>query len=246
MGFVSTSIVLLAYKEAENLKILLPKIHAVMETLGAPYEILVIDSAQPLDDTEAMCTANHARYIPQEEPFYGGAFRTGIQYAQYDRIQVLDADCSHDPAAMPAIQKKFDEGYDLVIGSRYVKGGVTHDAKSSQLMSALLNTVMRLCVGVKARDISTSYRLYDAALLKSVTLARNNYDVLQEVILRMKLARPSFSIGEVPITFNKRAFGESKRQLFKFIRGYLITVCMLLTLRVKSQFSHKEQQTATR
>lgn len=51
----STSVVLLAYKEAENLKILLPKIHEQMKIIGDDYEILVIDSAQPLDDTKKVC-----------------------------------------------------------------------------------------------------------------------------------------------------------------------------------------------
>ena len=49
---MSTSVVLLAYKEAENLKILLPQIHKVMEKLKDDYEVIVIDSAKPLDNTK--------------------------------------------------------------------------------------------------------------------------------------------------------------------------------------------------
>ena len=90
---------------------------------------------------------------------------------------------------------------------------------------------MKVCIGVKANDISTSYRLYDAKQLKNVHLVRNNYDVLQEVILRMKKNKKDFKIGEVPIEFNKRMFGESKRKLFKFICGYIVTVFYLLCLR---------------
>lgn len=52
---MSTSVVLLAYKEAENLKILLPQIHKVMEKLKDDYEVIVIDSAKPLDNTKEVC-----------------------------------------------------------------------------------------------------------------------------------------------------------------------------------------------
>lgn len=231
---MSTSVVLLAYKEAENLQVLLPKIKNVLKEMDEPGEILVIDSEFPTDHTPEVCKQFDVRYIAQEEPFYAGAFRTGIKYASMKKIQVLDADGSHDPADMPAIRDKFDQGFDLVIGSRYVEGGVTKDRRLSILMSKVLNSVMRAAIGVRAKDISTSYRLYDAAQLKAVSLKRNNYDVLQEVILRMKINNRDFRIGEVPIEFNKRMFGESKRRLFKFICGYIVTLFNLLVIRAGS------------
>ena len=234
------SVVILAYKEAENLQVLLPQIHQNMEKTGEQYEIIVVDSAEPLDNTKAVCEENQVRYSPQEEPHYGGAFRTGIKYAVYDKLQTLDADGSHNPCTLPAIYQEYQKGYDIVIGSRYTKGGVTHDAKSSVIMSHILNSVMRICIGVSARDISTAYRLYNARLLKKITLCGENYDVLQEVIIKMKIAKRKegqgqFKIGEVPITFEKRMFGESKRNLGKFILSYIKTLCTLLVLRITSK-----------
>lgn len=226
------SVVLLAYKEAENLKMLFPRIIAAMDSAGTDYEILLIDSATVLDETPEVCNKYNVRYIPQEEPHYAGAFRTGIRYASKERTVVLDCDGSHDPAVIPAIYKKSLEGYDLVIGSRYCKGGKTNDSKMSQMMSKLLNTVMRIIIGVKARDISTSYRMYMTDQLKAVRLTRINYEVLQEVILKMKLNKPGFRIGEVPIVFEKRVYGESKRQLAKFIVTYIGTLFMLISVRL--------------
>lgn len=237
---MSLSIVLLAYKEAENLKIILPQIHEVMRQIPDKYEIIIVDSEKPLDNTEEVCRENNARYIPQEEPGYAGAFRTGIKYATMERMLVLDADGSHNPKNISDIYSMFSEGYDIVIGSRYVKGGVSNDAVSSFIMSKILNTVMRICIGVKAKDISTSYRMYDTEQIKKVKLVRNNYDVLQEVILRMKInkrkAGGKLRIGETPIVFNKRMYGESKRKLLKFIVGYIGTVFMLLSDNFKSLF----------
>lgn len=228
---MSISVVLLAYKEAENLKLLLPKIKNVLDKMHEDYEILVIDSAVATDNTKFVCKDFDAKYISQEEPFYAGAFRTSIKYASKDKILVLDADGSHNPKDIPSINKKFEEGYDIVIGSRYVNNGKTNDSKLSIVMSKLLNGVMRPCIGVKAKDISTSYRLYDAKQLKIVNLRRNNYDVLQEVILRMKINNKNLKIGEVPIEFNKRMFGESKRHTIKFICGYIVSIVNFLLIR---------------
>lgn len=118
------SVVLLAYKEAENLAFLLPKIKNIMDGLPEEYEILVIDTKEPLDNTPEVCKEFGARYINQEYPGFGGAFRTGIKYAEKDKFLILDSDGSHDPKYIPAIYKKFvEEECDLVIGSRYTEGG---------------------------------------------------------------------------------------------------------------------------
>jgi len=226
------SVVLLAANEAENLVVLLPRIISSLEATQTSYEILVVDSSQATDDTPLVC-ANFpsVRYINQEEPRYAGAFRTGIRKAIMGKILVLDADGSHTPETIPELYARSCEGYDLVIGSRYCKGGHTRDSKVSFLMSMILNTVMRIVIGVRARDISTSFRIYDAAQLKAVSLSCQNYEVLQEVILRMKKNKKNFSIAEVPITFEKRVFGQSKRKLLAFIATYIKTLFMFLRIR---------------
>ena len=165
------SVVLLAYKEAENLTFLLPKIKEMMDSLPEEYEILVIDTKEPLDNTSEVCAQFGARYINQEFPGFGGAFKTGIKYAEKDKFLILDSDGSHDPKYIPSMYKKFtEENCDLVIGSRYTEGGETNDAKSSIIMSHILNGFFRVCLGIKAKDISTDYRLYRTEQLKNVEL----------------------------------------------------------------------------
>ena len=100
-------------------------------------------------------------------------------------------------------------------------------------MSKILNTTYRLVLGIKAKDISTDYRMYDTKQLKRVKLQCNYYDVLQEVILKLKLKNKRFKIGEVPIKFYKRMYGDSKRQLVKFIISYMKTLFYLIGVRVK-------------
>jgi len=228
------SVVLLAYKEEENLKILLPQIKENVVKIKEDYEILVIDTAIPTDNTKDVCKQYGARYINQEYPAFGGAFRTGIKYASKDKFLILDSDGSHPPDRIPAMYKMFmRDKCDVVIGSRYVKGGKTNDSKSSVIMSKILNTMFRVCLGLKAKDLSTDYRLYHTKELKRVKLSCVNYDVLEEVLLKLKMNKSGeFKIGEVPIHFNKRIYGESKRKLIPFICSYIKTLVRLTGIRI--------------
>ncbi len=236
------SVCLLAYKEEENLRVLLPQIIEEVKKCGEEYEILVVDTAKPLDNTKGVCEEFGARYINQEEPGFGGAFRTGIKYATMSKFLIMDSDGSHPPKKIPEIYKMFMNGkYDVVIGSRYVAGGVTNDAKSSQIMSHMLNFAFRICLGLNANDLSTDYRMYHTKALKKVNLTCENYDVLEEVLLRLKLNKKDqeLHIGEVPIKFEKRMYGESKRQLVKFIISYVKTLFRLIGVRIQYTFSKK-------
>ncbi|MCR5339366.1 MAG: glycosyltransferase [Lachnospiraceae bacterium] len=228
------SVVLLAYKEADNLRVLLPDIISQMKGIGEPYEILVVDTMKPLDDTEDVCKQYNAVYQNQEEAAFGGAFKTGIKYARKEKFLIMDSDGSHQPKYIPNLYEKFvSDGCDVVIGSRYVKGGKTNDSALSHAISLILNTVFRICIGIRAHDLSTDFRLYDTYQLKRVKLKCMNYDVLQEVLLKLQLKNRKLKIGEVPITFEKRLYGETKRQLVKFMISYLKTLFYLMDIRIR-------------
>ncbi|SEM26541.1 dolichol-phosphate mannosyltransferase [Butyrivibrio sp. ob235] len=227
-------VVLLAYKEAENLDVLLPQIMDEVGGLGVDYGMLVVDAATPGDNSEEVCNKYGAKYINQEDPGFGGAFRTAIKYADRKMFLILDADGSHNPKYIPSMYEMFvNDKCDLVIGSRYTKGGKTFDSKSSIVMSKMLNTAFRVCLGIKAKDISTDFRLYDTEQLKKVSLQNKNYDVLQEVIFKLQRNNKRFKIGEVPISFEKRIFGESKRHLIPYIISYIKSLVRLTTMRIR-------------
>ncbi|MBO7393220.1 MAG: glycosyltransferase [Abditibacteriota bacterium] len=237
---MSITIATLAYKEEENLRMLLPKINEYAAELGEPYDLMVIDTAKPLDNTEQVCKENNARYINQERPGLGGAFATAVKYATGDKVLIMDSDGSHNPKHIPEMHKLFtDEKADVCIGSRYVKGGVNDDSKTSILMSKFLNSVFRICLGIKAKDISTNFRIYDAKQLKAIDIVLPNYDFLEEVLFKLQQNNPKLKIVESPIYFGKRYAGESKRRLLPFIIGYGRTLFWLTGLRIKGWFVKK-------
>ena len=182
------TVALLANKEAENLKMLLPEIIENLKIINVPFSIEVIDTAEPSDNTEEICAEYGVQYIRQEMPGFGGAFRTAIKYADRQLFLILDSDGSHKPCYIPMIFDKFvTDKCDIVIGSRYTEGGKTFDSKSSVIMSRILNAVFRFCLGISAHDISTDYRLSDTCQLKNVKLENVYVGVVQEVRLKMKV-----------------------------------------------------------
>lgn len=239
------SVVLLAYKEEENLKVLLPQIKENVEKCGEEYEIIIVDTEKPLDNTKGVCEEFGARYINQEIPGFAGAFKTGIKHAKMDKFLIMDSDGSHPPIAISSMHKKFvNEKCDVVIGSRYCKGGKTNDVKSSQVMSHLLNFAYRVMLGLRANDLSTDYRMYHTKQLKRVMpkLKSKNYDVLEEVLLMLQLEKSNHRLkfGEVPIDFQKRMYGESKRRLLPYICTFISTLVRLFFVRLRAGLPKKK------
>ena len=207
---MAISVCLLAYREADNLRVLLPQIKENVEKCGEEYEILIIDGAKSMDDTEEVCKEHGVKYFNQKYPNFGGAYRTGIEAAQYDKFLIMDADGSHPVTAIPDIYNLYKTGnYDVVIGSRYVKGGVTNDYVVSIVLSKILNMIFRICLGLKGKDLSTDFRMYDTAQLKKCELESQYFDIVEEILLKLELNKPNkqkLRIGETPIYFDKRIY----------------------------------------
>ncbi len=230
---MSISVVLPAYKEAENLKILLPKINQTLLSLKIPFEVLVVDAREKMDDTQEICIHNHCTYIQREGgDFYGDAIRTGIQCAKMDFLVVMDADGSHNPEDIIKLYEAMQSGdSNVIIGSRYTEGGNSCNGAILKLMSYMVNLAYRVIFHIKAKDVSDSFRMYYTEQIQSIDLECENFDIVEEILIRLSIKYPNFALKEVPIYFNKRMSGESKRDLWKFIFSYLSTICRMCKIR---------------
>lgn len=228
---VEICIVLPAYLEAENLKLILPKIHLNLKHIS--HDILVIDTMQPMDNTEEVCLHNNAKYIPRTGGnFYGDAIRTGFKKADSKFTVVMDADGSHNPQDINRFYEEIKKGgCDLVIGSRYCEGGKTDNPAVLRGMSFLLNCVYRIVFGLKIKDVSDSFRMYKTEQVQNLNLTCNNFDIVEEILIRLSISKKHYVMKEVPIEFSKRAAGNSKRNLFKFILSYITTMIKLLKIK---------------
>ena len=221
------SVIIPAYLEEENLRLLLPRLQKVCDALRDTYEILVVDTETALDSTEDACKKSGARWIQRRGGnSYGDAIRSGIQEAEGQFLLFMDADGSHTPEYIPKLYMHRND-YDVVIASRYVEGGYTENPKLLILLSHILNVIYRLVLGLKCSDVSNSFKLYRGDLLRDLELRCANFDVVEEILVKLTRKNRPLRIKEVPFTFKKRMFGQTKRNLPAFILTYVFTLIRL-------------------
>jgi dolichol-phosphate mannosyltransferase len=224
MHEVEISIIMPAYKEELNLKELLPRINGVMSRLGISYEILAVDTVNKMDATSEVCEKNKSIYVNREPgDLYGDAVRTGIKYARGKYIIFMDADGSHSPEFIEELLRYKNEA-DVVIASRYVEGGGTDNSRTLILMSLIVNIVYSKFLNLDCHDVSNSFKLYKAELLKELKLSSGNFDIIEEILIKLKKRNKQLKIKEIPYYFKKRMYGETKRNLIVFAFSYFFTL----------------------
>jgi dolichol-phosphate mannosyltransferase len=221
---VELTVMIPSYLEAESLRDLLPKVKAGAAGLTPSFEVMIVDTMQPMDDTAEVCTLNQVRYVQRRGGnFYGDAIRTGIAEARGQYLLCMDADGSHNPSYFASMWAKREE-WDIVIGSRYAEGGHTENPAILIWMSYVVNLTFRVAFKISAKDVTNSFRLYRTEILKPLRLESNAFDILEEILIRCVTHRPAARVGEVPVTFERRKAGESKRKLVQFAFGYISTL----------------------
>ena len=206
---------LATYNERDNLAPLLQENRQDVPSA----DVLVIDDNSPdgtgdLADRLAVDDP-HVRVMHRAGKLgLGTAILAGMRYAMdegYDYLVNMDADFSHHPRYLPAILAGMKRN-DVMIGSRYVKGGGTVNwPLSRRLMSRGVGLVVRMLMRIPARDTSGAYRCYRVSKLRAARLDRlrsRGYSFQQEVLCRCRKA--GCKIGETPIIFEDRRAGSSK------------------------------------
>ena len=232
---VELTVALPAYEEGENLAFLLPALRLVLEQLAVSHEIIVVDTETPHDNTPEVCARHRVRYVPRRGgALYSHAVRTAQAEAQGRWVVLMDADGSHGPGFIPGLWAA-REGADLVIASRYTRGGRTENPALLIFMSLTVNIVFRLVLGLRCADVSNSFRLYRGNDLRSLTLECDNFDIVEEILLKLCCRYPGYRVREIPFTFEKRKAGKTKRNLLAFMLSYVRTLWRLHRLQQRAR-----------
>jgi len=221
---LTLSICIPAYREAASLAMILPSIMAAAATLTPDFEVLIVDTQEPMDNTAEVCAAHGARHVRRTGGnSFGDAVRTIIKEARGRYMLCMDADGSHSASYFKSMWAERERN-EITIGSRYVAGGATENPAVLILMSYVLNLTFRVVFSIKAKDVTNSFRLYHRDVLTPLRLESNDFDILEEILIKASIRNPQMRIGEVPVTFGRRKAGESKRKLVQFMFGYLKTL----------------------
>jgi dolichol-phosphate mannosyltransferase len=213
---LNKSVILIpTYNESENIEKLIRKIKAIIPQTA----IFVIDDNSP--DGTAKIVRNleneflnlHLIFRKKKEGL-GAAYINGVAIAlknNFDYIIMMDSDFSHDPSYIPIMLNSMKK-FDVVIGSRYIKGGcIKNWPIHRKIMSFIANFMIRILLGSKVKDSTSGFRCIKSEILKKIdcsTIHSQGYSFLYEMLWRIE--RQKIKIKEIPITFVDRKFGQTK------------------------------------
>ncbi len=202
------SIVVPVHNEAESLPILWNELKREMEKLTQSYEVIFVDDGS--SDRSLEFLADLQNSFPQEVQVIRLAQRRGQTFALKEGLSrirgkiamTLDADLQNDPADIPRLLEKMEEGYDVVCGWRRVR----MDEPLKRTFSQLANILQRQMTGVPVHDLSCTLRIYKRECLNDVSLTWDG----QHRFIPLILFRRGYKIAEVVSNHRKRFYGTSK------------------------------------
>jgi len=161
----------------------------------------------------------------------GNALRTGFKHAKGRIIVTMDADLAHPPGYIRKLVDTVDKGYDVVIGSRYAKGGGIDEVPSLRyILSKLTNLITRIAIISNVRDMTNNFRAYNVRKLREINSRSNGFEV--ELELLVNLMRKKARIKEVPVrALLDREAGESTFSLLKDSIYYIIGLLRVIINR---------------
>jgi len=229
-------IVIPTYNEIENIEVILQKVFSL--ELGV--DILIVDDNSPdktyekveeLIDADTYGGQLHLM-IRQNKEGLGKAYVAGFKWClerDYSFIIEMDADLSHDPKYLPSFIENIKE-YDLVIGSRYVKGGgVVNWSLLRKFISFGGSTYARTILGISLKDVTGGFKCFKREVLESIDLDNIlSAGYAFQIEMNYRTILKGFKVKEVPIIFEDRVAGKSKMSKKIFIEALLNVVTLRL------------------
>lgn len=203
--------------EAENIGGLLETVRSLIQPLGIPYEILVVDD-DSRDGTGEIVAGiarqdEHVRLLVRKGVRgLSGAVLHGWQNTDATILGVMDADLQHPPELLPRLIAAVLGGRDLAIGSRYTKGGELgkwNPFRKLLSSAAVWATWPIQRRSMRVKDPMSGFFMVRSRCLDGISFQSSGFKLLLEVLVRARIS----SVEEIPISFGRRSHGASKASL---------------------------------
>jgi glycosyltransferase involved in cell wall biosynthesis len=203
------SVIIPARNEAQNLYYVLPYIPSIVS------EVILVDGCSTDNTVEiARQLLPAIRIIKQSGTGKGNALRSGIVASRGDIIVMLDADGSADPNEIPRFVQALLAGYDYAKGSRFMKGGGSHDITFLRRVGNFgLSKLVNILFRVRFSDLCYGYNAFWKYCLNYVDIDSDGFEV--ETLINIRMHKARLKIIEVPSFEHKRLYGFSKLNTFK-------------------------------
>ena len=205
------SIIVCAYNERDTILSVLDAIQNV-DFGNWETEVIVVDNCSTDGTRELLQNVTHSntRVIYQPSNLgKGTSIRTGIDHSTGDYAVIQDADLEYDPAEIPLLLARANDGAVAVFGSRTLGGRATYEYAHAYLGVKVITTVMNLLFGGKLTDAATATKMVRTDVLQAMNLIGGGFDLDFELPDKLLLA--GVEIEEVPITYNPRTYDEGKK-----------------------------------
>jgi len=198
---------------------------------GHEYELVIVEDNSPDDTYGVACELRkiygEKKIVIHQRPGklgLGSAYMEGIDKAKGNFIIIMDADMSHHPKdIIKFIEKQKENDYDIVTGTRYVSGGGVYGwGVYRKLVSRVANYIADTLLGLGVSDLTGSFRLYKRHILKNLMSVCQSKQYVFQIEMIVRARQFNYTIGEVPITFVDRIFGESKlggNEILAYLKG---------------------------
>ncbi len=232
---IDVSIVIPFLNESPNLKPLCNELKASLDSMGKSYEVIFIDDGS-IDDGVDVLQAyskdmSQIKVVSFRRNFgQTAAMVAGLDYAQGNIVVTLDADRQNDPADIPALVAKIEEGYDMVCGWRYDRQDTF---VSRKLPSMLANKLISKITDVNLHDYGCTLKAMTNDLAKSVTLYGEMHRFIPAVASGV-----GAKIAEVKVNHRARTAGESKYGISRTFRVILDLITVKFLLRFHARPLH--------
>ncbi len=230
------AVIIPSYNESENLKILVKKI----KNSYPSFKIFIIDDSRPEENEKikkAMRLYTNVKLISRMKKSGRGSavmlgFREAYKLKNIHYFLEMDSDLAHDAAEIKRFINKIKTNqYDLVIGSRYLKGSrIKNITKNRTILSRVINFYLKFWLNVKVSDFTSGFRLYSRKSIDYLLKTRiesKGFITLSEVLY--KINKQKFLIGEVPITWNYRIYGKSNVNIQELLVSLFYVIKLRLT-----------------
>jgi len=225
------SVVVPVHNEERSVALLLDELDSALQPLGTPWEAIFVDDGST-DGSYAALTRIHAARddvtVVRLRRNFGkaAALAAGFAQAGGDVIVTIDGDLQDDPAEIPRMLVKLEEGFDLVSGWKTRR----RDPLRRRLLSRVFNSVTRLVSGVRLHDMNSGLKAYRAEVVRGLRL----YGELHRFIPVLAHHR-GYRIAELPVNHRPREHGRSRYGLERYLRGFLD----LLTVSFIGRYRHR-------
>ena len=224
------SIVVPVFNEEENLEPLMGEIHSVLSALEKSYEIIAVDDGSRDNTFEILTRLNRnhpALHVIRLKRNFGqtAALAAGLAHVQGEIVVLMDGDGQNDPADIPALLAKIDQGNDLVVGWRINR---QDPFLNRRLPSMIANRLISWTTKVKLHDYGCTLKAMRKEIAKSLKL----YGEMHRFIPAIAYERGA-QIAEIGVNHRRRLHGRSKYSIMRTLR----VVLDLLTVKFLSSYS---------